>query len=203
MKLAFLFILSIIPISYSQTKWIAHKSHSGSRSSFHRTLKMNPSNFGMAPQRFVRNANLDSVILISEKVAVMVTSETCHYEDFDGRGKSNSNIWRAGRDTVYNHELFNAEKSSQEIRRTLKQKYFFANPSEKVVLIGFDQEVSRNEIAKPDTSSNIAPNNKKKKVHLKPRKQKSEDELPVRSSPITLFFLSLVSLITRGTFTPF
>jgi hypothetical protein len=203
MKLAIIFILSAASFCHAQTKWIAHKSHSGSRSSFHRSLKMNPSNFGMAPQRFVRNANLDSVILISEKVAVMVTSETCHYEDFDGRGKSNSNVWRAGRDTVYNHELFNAEKSSKEIRRILKEKYFFANPSEKVVLIGFDQEAARQEIAKLDTSALSNSDINKKNILDKPKKKRSEDELPVRSSPITLFFLSLVSLITRGTFTPF
>ena len=203
MKLVFIFILSIIPISYSQTKWIAHKNHSGSRSTFFKALKTNPSNFGMAPQRFVRNSNLDSVILISEKVAVMVTSESCHYEDFDGRGKSNSNLWRAGRDTVYNHELFNAEKSTAEIRKTLKEKYFFSNPSEKVVLIGFDRDLAKQEDLRPDTTIISEPNKLYKKVHFKPNKKKAEDELPTRSSPITLFFLSLVSLITRGTFTPF
>lgn len=203
MKLAFIFILSTFSICQAQTKWIAHKSHSGSRSDFHKTLKINPSNFGVGPQRFVRNAKLDSVILISEKVAIMVTSETCHYEDFDGRVNSNSNVWRAGRDTVYNHELFNAEKSSTEIRKTLKEKYFFSNPSEKVVLIGFDRDLAKQENVNPDTTIISEPNKLNEKVHFKPKKKRAEDEIPVRSSPITLFFLSLVSLITRGTFTPF
>jgi hypothetical protein len=101
---------------------------------------MNPSNFGAAPTRLVRNANLDSVILISDKVAVMVTSETCEYHEYDGRVDS-KNLWRAGKDTVYNHVLFNGKQTEDDIRDVLKKEYHFNNNSKDVVLIGFRKDI--------------------------------------------------------------
>lgn len=98
------------------------------------------SNFGMAPQRMVRNSKLDTVILVSEKKAIMITSEYCHFEDYGGGDRSNGSLWNAGKDTVYDHPVFNSGKSVTEIKRTLKQEYFFANPIDSVVFLGFDGE---------------------------------------------------------------
>lgn len=139
--LAFIIVFGLDGIS--QTRLISHKSHSGSNKKFEMVMKENlfnnkASNFGMAPQRFVRNSNLDSVILVSENVAVMVTSESCHWEDY-GRGKpSKGELWSAGRDTVYSHPVFTAKNSIKTIKQTLKEEYYFANSIDSVVFIGFD-----------------------------------------------------------------
>lgn len=207
--LALLFFTLFFLNLSAQTKWIAHKSHSGSKSNFINSLKGNPSNFGMAPQRFVRNANLDSVILINQRVAVMVTSETCHYEDFNGRDKSNSQLWRAGRDTVFDHELFNGNKSVSEIRHTLKTKYFFSNPAEKVVLIGFEKpeqlkdKEEKNNDPQNQVSTNIPHQKKIKKRDTSDEQDAIPNDHPKNPSMLTMIFISLVSLFTRGTFSPF
>lgn len=137
-----LFVL-LSNFSFSQTKLISHKSHSGSCKNFKMALdnnlfNMNESNFGMAPQRFVRNSNLDSVILLSDNVAIMVTSETCNWEDYGGRDKSNKELWSAGRDTVYDHPVFTTKNNLKTIKSTLKEEYYFANSIDSVVFIGFD-----------------------------------------------------------------
>jgi hypothetical protein len=194
MKQLFIIFTLFSSLSTSaQTKLIAHKSHSGKT----KALFSNPigvSNFGMAPERFVRNSKLDSVILISDKVAIMVTSEHCHSEDFNGRDKSRSNLWSAGKDTVYEHELFNSSKSIDEIRKTLKEDYFFANPIETVVFVGFDGNYPT-----PKTE----PNSKIKAKEIKTKIQQEEvEEVPRRKkdSIFSLFILSLLSMIFRSPF---
>lgn len=124
---------------------ISYKSHSGKKSNFSKTLSKNlftisESNFGMAPQRRVTNSKLDTVILLSETKAIMITSEYCHYEDYDGRDRSRGSLWNAGKDTVLDHPLFNSTQSIQEIKKSLKSEYYFANSIDSVVFIGFDGE---------------------------------------------------------------
>lgn len=143
--LSFLAIFSISNLGLSQTKFISYKSHSGNKRHLNAALSnnlftMGESNFGMAPQRMVRNSKLDTVILVSEKKAIMITSEYCHFEDYSGGDRSNVSLWSAGKDTVYDHPVFNSGKSVSEIKRTLKQEYFFANPIDSVVFLGFDGE---------------------------------------------------------------
>ena len=92
-KLSLLFTIFLVVQGKTQTKLINFKSHSGSAHHFSKTLLLNPSrfetsNFGVGPQRYVRNSNLDSVILLSEHTAIMVTSESCGFEDYNGRGQS-------------------------------------------------------------------------------------------------------------------
>ncbi|TNE74477.1 MAG: hypothetical protein EP333_05575 [Bacteroidetes bacterium] len=120
----------------AQTKLISHKRHGGNAKNFKNEWFHDPSNFGAAPQRFVKNSRLDSVILISDKVAVMVTSEVCAREDWD-RTRSHETVWKPGKDTVYNHVLFNGKNNEEDIREVLKQEYYFENESKSVVLVGF------------------------------------------------------------------
>jgi hypothetical protein len=99
---------------FAQTKLIAHKSHSGSDRNFRIAydagfFDMDNSNFGMAPERTVRTASLDSLILISDTLAVMVTSEYCKRPI--SRKKDATTKWREGRDTVRNHPLFSKRYS--------------------------------------------------------------------------------------------
>lgn len=138
-----LLLLLVFSSPFAQTKLIHHKSHSGSKANFSKAFSENlfdigESNFGMAPQRHVRNSNLDTVKLLSPNVAVMVTSESCHWEEYDGRDKSVSQLWSAGTDTVYDHPVFNAKNSITEIKQTLKKEYYFSNSVDRVVFIGFD-----------------------------------------------------------------
>jgi hypothetical protein len=154
------------------------------------------SNFGQAPQRHVRNSKLDSVILLSEKVAVMITSESCHYEDFDGRDQSKPYLWSAGKDTVYEHEVFNSGKTVEEIKKILKKEYYFANSIDEVVFLGFDGKYVE-EKKKEETKKSIEPKVSKRDNNL----QNEELIHPAKKRPdsiFTLFFLSLLSVLFRG-----
>lgn len=195
------FFLSVTSLAMSQTRLINHKSHSGSAANFSRSLtktmfNRGESNFGQAPQRHVRNSKLDSVILLSEKVAVMITSESCHYEDFDGRDQSKPYLWSAGKDTVYEHEVFNSGKSVEEIKKILKKEYYFANSIDEVVFLGFDGKYVE-EKKKEESKKSIAP-----KVSKRERNLQNEELIhPSKKRPdsiFTLFFLSLLSVLFRG-----
>ena len=81
------FILLLIATSASlsaQTKKIAFKSHSGSAENFAIALEnglfdMDGSDFGQAPDREIRSAQLDSVIFVSDSVTLLVTSVYCSW----------------------------------------------------------------------------------------------------------------------------
>lgn len=60
--------------AFSQTKLISYKSHSGDMKYFEKSIvedsyNANYSNLGVAPERFVNNSKLDSVIIINDKKA--------------------------------------------------------------------------------------------------------------------------------------
>lgn len=137
----FIILTGLLSIStaFAQTKLIAHKRYGGNNSNFKNEWFIGSSNFGMAPEFRVKNARLDSVILLSDKVAVMVTSEVCQTKDYSDRVLDES-IWRPGKDTVYNHVLFNGKNNEEEIRQILKSEYNFQNSPRKVVLIGFKKD---------------------------------------------------------------
>jgi hypothetical protein len=198
-----LFLLSLLAIvTYSnhtnaQTKFISYKSHSGNKRHLNTALSSNlfsmgESNFGMAPQRMVRNSKLDTVILVSEKKAIMITSEYCHYEDYGGGDRSTASLWNAGKDTVYDHPIFNSGKSVSEIKRTLKQEYFFANPIDSVIFLGFDGEYYKETPKK--IKQKAAPIELKKEISF-------EDENPQKEEPrkpkslFMIFVLSVFSVI--------
>jgi hypothetical protein len=120
----------------AQTRWIAHKSHSGSDAH----LKMaatndlfdDGSNFGVAPEPQVMSSKLDSVIFLSDSVVVMVTSLHCQF-----RHNGDESLWQAGRDTVLRHPLFSVGLSLSEIKRRLKRDYYFKNPVDSIKFIGY------------------------------------------------------------------
>lgn len=192
MKTTFTSVILLVLLSnfsFSQTKLISHKSHSGSSKNFHKALSKNlfnigESNFGMAPQRHVRNSKLDTVKLLSRHVAVVITSESCYWEEYDGRDKSNSQLWSAGTDTVQDHPVFNGKNSLKEVKSTLKENYFFNNPIDSVVFIGFDGNFATVKAqSKTETRSDI---NK----HLS-SEEKDNDNNPKR--PKTLFLIFIIS----------
>lgn len=140
-KLTLTLSLSILTsILFAQTKLIAHKSHSGNKQHFktsltHHLFDSDYSNFGMAPQRFVKQARLDSVIFISKSKAIVVTSSCVR----DVR-KDTSSVWKPGREIALNHPLFSKQHSLDSIKHVLKTRYYFANPIKEVVFVGYDNK---------------------------------------------------------------
>lgn len=97
---------------------------------------MENSNFGHAPQREVKTAQLDSVIFISDSVAIMVTSEYCTRTDRSGnKPVDDPKLWKAGQEKVYNHPLFSKKHSLDSIKTVLKEQYNFNNEIEKQSLL--------------------------------------------------------------------
>jgi hypothetical protein len=127
-----LFLLTALTAS-SQTKLIFHKSHSGSAMLFVNAAPGSSSGFGMYVQPTVKNAELDSVIFVNDTTAVMVTSEYCSRYSIE-----NKKLWKAGRDTVYHHELFSQQHALNTIKETLMQQYYFEGDIDSTVFIGYD-----------------------------------------------------------------
>jgi len=178
--------------AWSQTKLIAHKSHSGSAKSFtyslhSKTFNKGESNFGQAPQRMVRNSRLDTVRLLPDARVVMITSESCYWEDYGGRPESNPELWSAGKDTLNGHPLFNAEHTPIEIRKTLQDEYYFTNSPSSVVLIGFDE---------PQEEISETPKLDQSPLKVRKKKSKSEEpQLPAQKGP-SLFYIIIMALLS-------
>lgn len=193
--LSFLAIFSFVNFGNAQTKFISYKSHSGNKRHLNSALSnnlfsMGESNFGMAPQRMVRNSKLDTVILVSEKKAIMITSEYCHFEDYGGGDRSSSSLWSAGKDTVYDHPVFNSGKSVSEIKRTLKKEYFFANPIDSVVFLGFDGEYYKEVPKKVKQKATPV----EKRIQTVTDEQITSSEEPRK--PNTLFMIFVLSIFS-------
>lgn len=139
MKNLLAILLSALCLQLSaQTRLIAHKSHSGTEETFkaafiNELFDINSSNYGHAPERIIRTARLDSLIYISETVAIMVTSNHCRKSR-----SADTTLWRAGRDTVFYHPLFSKQHSLDSIKQVLDRSYYFVNKADSVVFIGYD-----------------------------------------------------------------
>lgn len=148
--LTFAFCVAASSLS-AQTKLIAHKSHSGTVESFRLAYENNSpelenTNFGAAPERTVVTASLDSLIFISDSLAVMVTSKFC-----EKRNSSESKLWRAGRDTVRNHPLFSKQHALDSIKNILERRYHFKNSVDRIKFIGYDNK--KDSLHKKDSSN--------------------------------------------------
>lgn len=137
----YLFIIHLIfftNVVFAQTKLIAFKSHSGNMENFKNAYEENlfdlpNDNFGAAPNRWVNEAALDSLIYINDTAVIMVTNNYCMSEF-----SINYKNWGPGKDTVYNHPLFCKKHSLDSIKEVLKTSYNFANSMDTVKFIGYD-----------------------------------------------------------------
>ena len=152
MKKLALLILTIVPLlGFSQTKRISHKSHSGSDAHFRIAMEEHlfdiaDSNLGDVPYRDIKNSSLDTVIYVSKGKTVMITSEYCKRVEKrrkQDEEKGLGQLWKAGRDTVFNHSLFSKNHSLDSVKMVLKTQYHFQNEVDKVVFIGFDNKVKK------------------------------------------------------------
>ncbi|MFL9833437.1 hypothetical protein [Chryseobacterium terrae] len=126
----------------AQTKLISYKSHSGDIEYFEKSIVENSyntnfSNLGVAPERYVTNSKLDSVIIIDDKKSVIVTSTFCKT-----RRSENPQKWRPGRDTVYNHQVF-SDKNIESMKKTLKETYNFQNDIDSTVFLKYDKKTKQ------------------------------------------------------------
>ncbi|PKR81919.1 hypothetical protein CW751_00865 [Brumimicrobium salinarum] len=133
-------------LAHSQTKLIAHKSHSGSKKSFAKAYKNNlfdikNSNFGLPG-----NTNLmvlDSVIAVNDSTTIFKSriSKVC-YPYHVGYKDLKPSEFRGKTDTVYNHRYLNAKNTENYIRSRGRIGYpvLFSNPIEEVEFIGFKEE---------------------------------------------------------------
>jgi hypothetical protein len=97
----------------------------------------NYSNLGVAPERFVTNSKLDSVIIIDDKKSVMVTSLFCK-----NRRNGNTEKWKAGRDTVYNHAIFSSE-NIDSVKNVLRKDYNFQNDIDSTIFLKYDSKTKK------------------------------------------------------------
>ncbi|MBW8523293.1 hypothetical protein K0U91_10975 [Chryseobacterium chendengshani] len=128
--------------AFSQTKLISYKSHSGDMKYFEKSIledhyNTNYSNLGVAPERFVTNSRLDSVIIIDNKKSVMITSLFCK-----NRRNGNTEKWKAGRDTVYNHAIFSS-RNIDSVKDILKKDYNFQNDIDSTVFLKYDAKTKK------------------------------------------------------------
>lgn len=171
----FIFILLFITtVSNAQTKVIAHKSHSGNKTTFSKAYQKSlfdnkNSNFGQAPEVDVKNAQLDSLIFVNDTMQIMVTREFCSnvrgenaiteekvwnsktkkaekVKALDVSEDRKTSLWKAGRDTVYNHELFSHNASLEWIKKRIKTDYYFANSIDSTVFIGYSNDSPYEEV---------------------------------------------------------
>ncbi len=192
MKKTVLLFLLISSVGFSQTKKIAFKSHSGNSANYSFALRnnlfdMNCSNFGQAPDRFIKTAKLDSVIFISDTAAILVTSSTCR-ETADNR----ITVWKEGREQANNHPLFSKQHSLDSIKKVIKQYYYFKNPIDSVKFIGYDNLKT--------SSSGSSSSENYKKENAFPVAGSNDQEPPRSNYPLILISLLALLSLTVGLF---
>ena len=146
MKKNYLFLCIFASVAVlSQTKLISFKSHSGNSDHFKSSVyndvfNVNESNFGVAPTEIIKNAKLDSVIIINDHETILVTSAVC----IDRRKPEgeNESVWQPGRKTVYNHQLF-SKKNVDSVKNVLKRDYYFKNNIDDVVFVEYDSSTKK------------------------------------------------------------
>lgn len=95
-------------------------------------------NFGLPPEK--KTYTLDSVIYISDTVAVLVTKT--YSRQYTEPADSNKLV-KAGKDTVYNNPLFMRQHSLDSIKKVLKASGRYVNPLNKTIFIGFDNKKTK------------------------------------------------------------
>jgi hypothetical protein len=144
MKIKILFVLLFTTtMSYSQTKLIAHKSHSGSNRSFANAYQknkfgMNFSNFGLPGNKNIYI--LDTIIALNKSTTVMKlrVSNVCYRIQTNYKDLKKSDF-KSISDTLINDKVFNKKNKISYIKLVGSDSYKirFANTIEEVVFIGF------------------------------------------------------------------
>jgi len=147
-----LFTIGLINLnSFSQTKLIAHKSHSGTSATFHKAMlfdnNLATSDFGLPDDydnedelidlNSIKRApiyiKLDTLKYVSDSVSVMIKS-FYNKNNLTEVIKFNHSI----SDTIYNHPLFTKKNALDSIKVLLKTTYNFKNNIDSVTFKGYN-----------------------------------------------------------------
>lgn len=132
--------------SQAQTKLVSYKSHSGDIKNIAREdLASLDGNLGIAPERMITSARLDSVLILDEHKSVIVTSRVCKSRITDKSSK-----WKPGRDTVTDSRVFQM-KNLDSMKSVLRSDYFFKNDMDSVVFMKYDARKKKFKNVTPKT----------------------------------------------------
>jgi hypothetical protein len=128
-------------ICQAQTKVISHKSHSGSKHSFSEAYQKNlfdlrRSNFGDAG--FTRIVVLDSVVAVNDSTSIlkMRESTSCYKNGTHYTALKKSDFTKRS-ETVVNHPILNRKNTVAFICFYRGLLFWFDNPIESVLFVGF------------------------------------------------------------------
>lgn len=142
MKPLFLFVFFLTSLlCQSQTKIIAHKSHSGSNKSFIKAYKNNlfdikRSNFGLPYSRKI--IVLDKVVALNDSLTVLFLRESnvC-YQFLPKYTDLKKSDFTSKTDTIKNHKIYKKSNTVAFIKSSKVWITLFDNPINDVKFIGF------------------------------------------------------------------
>lgn len=141
------FIFSIV--GFSQTKLIAHKSHSGSNSNFRIALEnklfdIEKSNLGQIPITTETYQKLDSVIYISKNKVVCITKEySQRYYKYNKEKHSSPELIKITKDTVIVATKNNKKLNLNTAKTNIIALYNNKKITDSTVYSGFDKKVTK------------------------------------------------------------
>lgn len=144
-------LISFSSVVFSQTKIIAHKSHSGSSKHFSKLYKKKGDNTTNGNFGLIGNKNivlLDTVVAVNDSITLLKIRESnvCYpidripdyykeLDDSDFESKTdtlvNNPIWNKGNTETF---IRNSKRSQSELR------IWFYNPFSEVVMVGFKKD---------------------------------------------------------------
>jgi hypothetical protein len=137
----FLVLMLITSMCQAQTKVISHKSHSGSKRTFSGAYQkslfdMRASNFG--GPRMINVIVLDSVVAVNDSVTVLKMRESnlCFEFRVNYKDLKDSDFHKRS-ETVVSHPILNKKNTVAHIHSSRGQLFWFDNPIESVVFVGF------------------------------------------------------------------
>jgi hypothetical protein len=146
MKSCFTFAVAICIASAvaGQTRKIAFESHSGSADHLAIALTdpffdADGSDFGLPSTTVLKSYKLDSVIFVSESMAILVKRA---YSHTFGDPSDSMKFMGSSRDTVFNDPLFSRKHALDSIRMVLEKEKYYLNYKtiRRVKFIGYDNK---------------------------------------------------------------
>jgi hypothetical protein len=144
-KILFVLLFTSI-IGLAQTKVIAYKSHSGSKSTFAKAYKKNSyelkdANFGEIGSK-KKIIILDTIVAVSKNITIlkMRTTRVCYKYNTSYKDLKKTDF-KQFTDTLYNHKVFNKKNKIDYIKKNGNQSYItdFSNLVKDAVFIGFNK----------------------------------------------------------------
>ena len=143
-NLLLLFLFATV-LCQAQTKIIAHKSHSGTKSTFSKAYKnnlfnSNHSNFGLPDDSKI--VVIDSIIAIDEATTLIKMRETKkEYQYGTDYKKLKASDFEKKTKQFIKHDLLFKNNSLEVIIRRFRSQFQipFSNPVEEIIFIGFNE----------------------------------------------------------------